>query len=156
MKDRNLYVNSVDYNGVTYSNTTAALWTTSAKDFNIGGSSASGTPPADTLTLHLSEDTYQGDAQFTLSIDGKTITTAQSVTTLHNSGLWQDLTFAGNFGVGSHTIGITFINDAYGGTATADRNLYLGGIDCNGTHFGSGVTELNSNGTASFSITTAH
>jgi hypothetical protein len=64
------------------------------------------------------------------------------------------LTFSGNFGAGSHTIGVTFINDASGGTAGTDRNLYVNGIDVNGQHYGTGTTALMTNSTASFSVIT--
>jgi hypothetical protein len=97
-----------------------------------------------------------GNAQFKLLVDGKAVTTAQGVTASHAAGAWQDLSFAGSFGAGSHTIGIQFTNDAWGGTATTDRNLYVNGIEVNGTHYGSGVTALMSNGTANFMITTTH
>jgi hypothetical protein len=89
-------------------------------------------------------------------VDGKVVTTAQDVVASHAAGAWQDLSFSGNFGTGSHTVGVQFLNDAYGGTAATDRNLYVNGIDVNGTHYGSGVTALLSSTTANFAITTAH
>ncbi|MFL5289100.1 MAG: carbohydrate-binding domain-containing protein [Rhodopila sp.] len=154
--DRNLYANSIGYDGVTYSNTAAALMSNGTENFTVGGATPADTPPADTLTLHLAEDAYNGNAQFKLSIDGKVISTPQEVTALHSAGAWQDLSFAGNFGAGTHTVGVQFTSDSYGGTAATDRNLYVNGVDLNDTHYGSGVTALMSNGTASFSITTTH
>lgn len=154
--DRNLYVNSIAYDGTTYAGTTAAMMSPGNRDFTVGGSTASMAAPADSVTLHLAEDAYLGNAQFSLLIDGKTVSTPQDVATLHSSGQWKDVTFAGNFGAGSHTIGVAFGNDAWGGSATTDRNLYVNGIDANGTHYGSAVTALMSNGTAQFTITTAH
>ncbi|MBS0640236.1 MAG: hypothetical protein JSS43_10210, partial [Proteobacteria bacterium] len=153
--DRNLYVNSIDYNGKTYANTAAALMGNSTKSFTVGGNTTVGAAPYDTLTLHLSQDAYSGNAQFVLTIDGKTISTPQDVTALHSAGAWQDVSFSGNFGAGTHTVGVQFTNDAYGGSGN-DRNLYVNGVDCNGTHYGSGVTSLYSNGTATFTITTQH
>ena len=124
--------------------------------FAVGSPTQPMSGPADTLTLHLAEDAWQGDAQFTLTIDGKAISTPQAVVARHSAGAWQDLSFAGNFGAGSHKVGVTFTNDAYGGVSTADRNLYVNGIDVNGQHYGSGSTALMSNGTASFTVATAH
>ena len=112
--------------------------------------------PADTLSLHLSEDAYNGDAQFVLTIDGKQITMPQNVTGQHSAGAWQTIAFAGSFGAGSHTVGIKFANDAYGGTAATDRNLYVNGIDVNGQHYGAGTTAMMSNGTTTFNIATTH
>jgi hypothetical protein len=154
--DRNLHINSIAYDGVTYNGTAAAMNSNGTDSFAVGGSTQSTSGPADTLTLHLSEDAWKGDAQFTLTIDGKAISTPQAVVALHSAGAWQDLSFAGNFGAGSHKVGITFTNDAYGGTQGTDRNLYIAGIDVNGQHYGSGSTALMSNGTASFTVATVH
>jgi hypothetical protein len=154
--DRNLYVDSVSYDGTTYANTTATMLSAGSHSFSVAGTVAAVTLPADTLVLHLSEDAWNGNAKFQLTIDGRQISTPQDIVALHSIGAWQDLTFAGNFGTGTHTVGVQFTNDAYGGTAATDRNLYVNGIDCNGQHYGSGVTTLLSNDTATFTITTAH
>jgi Ca-dependent carbohydrate-binding module xylan-binding len=155
--DRNLYVNSIAYDGNTDASTSAALSTNSTSTFTVGGSTQTTAAPADNVTLSLSEDYYQGDAQFVVTLDGKKITTPQSVTTLHSSGNWETFELSGNFGAGSHTLGITFTNDAYGGSPSLDRNLYSDGISVNGQHHGSGVTALYATGaTASYTFTTAH
>ncbi len=154
--DRNLYVNSIAFDGSTYEGTSAALLWDGKYNFAVGGNVSSETAPADTLTLHLSEDAWVGNAQFALFIDGKQVSTTQDVTTLHSTGQWQDFTFAGNLGEGTHIIGIAFGNDAYGGTASTDRNLYIGGIEVNGQHYGGGTNALLSNGVSSFSVLTAH
>jgi len=87
------------------------------------------TPPAssnpDTLILNLSEDAYQGDAQFTVTIDGVPLGAAQTVTASHAAGAQQPFTFTGNWGAGPHSVSVKYLNDAYGGTAATDRNLYL-------------------------------
>lgn len=150
--DRNLYVDSIAYGGITYAGANAALMKNSTKDFTVGSPTATVAGPADTLTLHLAEDAWNGDAKVVLSIDGKTITTAQAVVASHNAGAWQDLTFSGNFGSGSHDVGVTFTNDAWGGSGSTDRNLYVNGVDFNGTHYGSGTTALYSNGIAHFTV----
>lgn len=152
--DRNLYVNSIAYNGNTESGTAATMLSAGTNTFTVGSTVATVSGPADTVTVHLSEDAYNGNAQFKLLVDGKAVTTAQDVVASHAAGNWQDLSFSGNFGAGSHTIGVQFTNDAWGGTTATDRNLYVNGIDVNGTHCGSGVTTLLSNGTTNFMITT--
>jgi hypothetical protein len=153
---RKLYVNSIAYNDVTYGSTTASPQSDGTATFAVGGNMPTTAGPADTLTLHLSEDAWNGNAQFVLTIDGKQISTAQDVTALHSADQWQDLTFTGNFGAGSHSVEVSFINDAWGGTASSDRNLYINGVDCNGLHAGGGVTSLYSNGKATFTIVTQH
>jgi hypothetical protein len=153
--DRNLYVDSIAYNGTTQTGTSTSLLSDGTSTFTVGGVAAT-TGPADEISVQLSEDAYQGNAKFVLLVDGKAMTTPQDVVAQHSAGAWIDLTFAGTFGTGSHTIGVEFTNAASGGTASTSRDLYVGGINVNGTHYGSGVTEMTSNGTASFVVTTAH
>ena len=155
--DRNLHINDIAYDGTTYAGTSAGLGSNGYHDFTVAGSTPKLAPPVDVLTLQVSEDAYQGDADFELTIDGKQISTPQPVTVLHSSGGWENIAFAGQFGAGTHTIGVTFTNDLYGGTPSTDRNLYVNGISLNGTHYGSGVTPLMSTGdTATYRVTTAH
>ncbi len=142
---------------MTKAGTTAPWLSLGTRTFTQGPATkaAIGAAP-DTLRLNLSEDSYQGDAQFTLSVDGKPVTMPQSITALHGAGAWQTFDFASSFTPGTHTVGVTFTNDLYGGSATTDRNLYVGGIDVNGTHYGTGTTALMSTGdTATYTFTKA-
>lgn len=114
------------------------------------------TPPvvgsgADTLVLNLSEDAYLGDAQFTVSVDGTQLGAAQSVVALHSAGKTEAFTFKGNFGSGTHTVGVSFLNDAWGGSAALDRNLHIDSATFNGVK-AQGATELGINGTTSFAV----
>jgi Ca2+-binding RTX toxin-like protein len=85
------------------------------------------TPSTDTLKLHLSEDAFQGDAQFTLTLDGVQPPHfgPQRVTASHAAGQVNEFAVSGAFGPGPHTVAINFINDAWGGTPATDRNLYV-------------------------------
>ena len=154
--DRNLYVNSIAFDGKTEAGTSAPLWSAGTADFAVAGGTAAVAAPPDVLTVHLSEDAFQGNAAFRLTIDGKPITTPQQVVALHGSAKWQDFTVAGSFGAGTHSIGVAFTNNLDGGTSGTGRNLYVNGIDVNGQHYGSGVSTLLTNSTASFSVVTAH
>jgi hypothetical protein len=108
------------------------------------------------LTLQLSEDAWEGNADFVLYIDGKAVTTPQVVSALHDAHATQSFSFTGDLGAGKHTVGVAFVNDAYGGKASADRNLYISGVSINGSSVFSGVKEQTSDGTSSFALTTAH
>jgi beta-glucanase (GH16 family) len=149
--DRNLYVDSIAYDGVVGAKTVTAFFTGGSKIFTVGGTTPAAASPADTLVLHLAEDAYQGDAQFQVFIDGKAVSTAEIVTALHATGKLQDFTFTGNFGTGPHDIGIAFLNDAWGGTAATDRNLHVESVDYNAQHL-AGVS-LFSAGTSHFAVT---
>ncbi len=106
-----------------------------------GASNASATAGASRLKLSLSEDAWQGDAQFSIAIDGKTIGTPQTVTALHSAGATQDFSFSQALTAGTHDIAVSFLNDAYGGTANTDRNLYIDGASVDGTPV-SGVANI--------------
>ena len=110
----------------------------------IGGGS-------DTLLLKVSEDAYKGDAQFTVSVDGKQLGGTFTATTLHASGGSQSFAFKGDFGAGAHTVSVKFLNDAYAGTAATDRNLYVNDIVYNGTDTHLSAA-LMGNGAKTFSV----
>ncbi|MCB8882190.1 hypothetical protein ACELLULO517_18230 [Acidisoma cellulosilytica] len=153
--DRNLYVNSIAYDGVTYAGTSASMPGDSTDNFSVGPGATTGTGPADNLTLTLSEDAWQGNADFVLYIDGKAVTTPQVVSALHEANATQGFSFSGNFGSGAHTIGIGFVNDAYGGSDSEDRNLYVNGVTLNGSDIFSGDQALYGNTTSDFAVTTS-
>ncbi len=111
--------------------------------------------PTDTITLNLSEDAWLGDAQFLVSLDGQQLGGAQTVTALHGLGQDQAFTFQGAFGIGAHDLAISFINDAWGGTADTDRNLYVDGVGYDGTTLAQGGAALYSNGTVHVSVGSA-
>ena len=154
--DRNLYMNSASYNGVTYAGTTGALYSNGSASMMVGGATTTAAAPADKLTLNLSEDAYKGDADFVLYIDGKAVTTPQVVTALHDAKATQSFSFTGNFGAGAHTVGIGFVSDAYGGSASADRNLYINGVTLNGSDIFSGTKAQDINGISTFTVATTH
>ena len=101
------------------------------------------TPGADTLTIHISGDSWSGSPQFTLSVDGNRVEGVFSVDALHALGQSQDITLTGDFGDGPHEVAISYINDANSGAYydpaaggfVNDRNLFVSGITLDGvTH----------------------
>lgn len=112
-----------------------------------------GSVAPDKLTLLFSEDAYKGNAQFVAKIDGKQVGTG-SVTALHSLGQTQSFTYTGSWGAGLHDLEIDFTNDAYGGSRTADRNLYVNGVTYDGSSSipsGSFMT-MDGNGAVHFAI----
>src|SRR5437773_11523010 len=77
-----------------------------------------------TVTVVVSGDAYLGNPQLALMVNGQQVGTA-TVTASHSSGQWQTLTFSVAMPANFQTIGISFLNDAYGGSPTLDRNLYV-------------------------------
>jgi hypothetical protein len=85
---------------------------------------------AATVTLGLAEDAYQGDAQYSATVDGGAAVNG-TVTVLESSGNSQPVNLTVSDGV-PHTVVVTFLNDAYGGSAALDRNLYVNYVKYNG------------------------
>jgi hypothetical protein len=154
--DRNLYVNSISENGVAYAGTTATLDGDSTDAFSVGGTTPTASAPADTVTLRLSEDAWEGNAQFVLYIDGKAVTAPQAVKALHEANATQGFSFTGDLGAGKHTIGVAFVNDAYGTLSSENRNLYVNSIEVDGSSVFSGIKAQDTDGTSLFTITTTH
>ena len=114
--DRNLYVDSITYDGISEVSPTE-LHTTSTLMTPIGRAAD------DELQLWVNEDSAGGNAMFSVSVDGKLLSGTYSTDVSHSSGQWQEVDTYGNFGSGPHTVGVTFLNDAY--VDSVDRNLYV-------------------------------
>ena len=78
------------------------------------------------------------------------------MTALHSANATESFSFTGNLGAGSHTLGVAFVNDAYGGSGSEDRNLYINGVTVNGSSVLSGVKEQYGNGVSAFAFSAAH
>ena len=145
--DRNLYVDQVTYDGHAASGAPASL---------LGNSTAAFTVPAaagtTALTLHLAEDAWQGDAQYSVTVDGKALGTGGTVTASNAQGQSQAVSLQATLAAGAHDVGVSFLNDASGGTAATDRNLYVKGIDVNGTAVPGAAASLMAAGTSHFQI----
>ena len=200
--DRNLYVDGVTYDGQTVSNTTTPIYTsplfppnsTSGDYFGnavytvndttpipAGAPSTPTTTPGpvaigsgpDTLVLDMAEDPYDGDAQFTVAVDGQQIGGTQTTSAVVSQGQQQEFDVSGNFGPGAHTVTVTFLNDLIGGfypagtpglpatggpwaIDTEDRNLYVTGASLDGGPQPSTSAvpwEISSDGSYSFNVT---
>ena len=109
----------------------------------------------DTIALKISEDAWQGDAQFNIMVDGTQIGSTQTAQASHAAGQDQTFNIMGDFGAGAHVVSIDFLDDAYGGTSDTDRNLYVDGASIDGTAIAGASLSLFSAGTQSISATTA-
>ncbi len=116
---------------------------------------------SDTLVLSISEDAYangdgtsdaNGDAAFTVSVDGKQLAGTFYATASHSAGASQNFTLKGDWAPGAHSVTVAFLNDAWGGTASTDRNLYVNDVTYDGTDTKQSAA-LYSTGTQTFSVT---
>lgn len=156
--DRNLYVTGAAFNGAAIAGVSLAEMQNGAQGFTFQGVGSIPTVTlgsgADILAVSVSQDAWQGSAQFTVAVDGVQVGGVQTIDSaaLHGAGLSQNFDIAGNFAAGGHTVTIDFLNDAWGGTTTTDRNLYVTGTSINGTPVAGGtLTELSA-GPQSFSF----
>ncbi len=104
----------------------------------------------DTLVLLMSEDAYEGDAQFTVSVDGTQVGGKQTTTGNHSQGQTQAFTVHARFGTLKHTVSINFLNDANG--PLGDRNLYVTGASINGKPITNVSLALLGDGPQSFNL----
>ena len=127
---------------------------------NVGSQTTTPPPPSavtigsgpDTLALKVSEDAYQGNAQFTVLVDGHQIGGTQTATASHASGQTQTFNVLGTFAAGSHTVTVDFLNDVYGGSPSADRNLYVVGATIDGSAVSGATLTEHFQGPQSFSF----
>lgn len=105
-----------------------------------------------TITLTVSEDSWLGDAQFTIQVDGTTVGGPRMAFASHAAGETQSFEVQADLGPGSHQVGVTFLNDAWGGTPETDRNLYLDGVTFNGVACLDQPVTLWSNGSAAVAV----
>ncbi|MBD0270538.1 MAG: hypothetical protein ICV73_01290 [Acetobacteraceae bacterium] len=144
--DRNLYVDAATYNGQAVAGAAKALMAAGAQGFAFTDAAAPAPTPTptptpdpltagagpDSLVLKISQDAYQGSAQYTVKVDGAQVGGTFTASSLHGSGQSDTLTLKGDWGAGEHDVEVAFLNDAWGGTAATDRNLYVDGATYNG------------------------
>ncbi|GAA0571260.1 hypothetical protein GCM10009416_07330 [Craurococcus roseus] len=141
--DRNLYVDGATYNGAAVSGAAQSVMsdtTAGSFSFTEAAQPAPQNPPVqisagsgpDSLVLKVSQDAYQGAAEYAVLVDGVQVGGAFTASALHGSGQSDTLTLKGDWAAGAHKVEVRFLNDAWGGSAAADRNLYVDAAAYNG------------------------
>ena len=104
--------------------------------------------------LRVNQQPYLSvSAQYRVLIDGVQYGGTFTASATRASGLTDTLTLLGSFAAGSHAVRVEFLNDAYGGTAALDRNLYLVAATFNSVNIpGAPKDILGPNETAIFSF----
>ncbi|MGK7871120.1 carbohydrate-binding domain-containing protein, partial [Falsiroseomonas sp. E2-1-a20] len=133
--DRNLYVEKLILNDIDLKKSADLLINGTAKfEFKAAAEAVPaatiGSGP-DVLRVALSQDAYKGDATFLLFLDGKQLGGLRSVDASHAAGERDFIEIRGDFDPGDHILGVRFTNDLWGGTASADRNLYVESLELN-------------------------
>jgi Ca2+-binding RTX toxin-like protein len=88
------------------------------------------------MRLHVSDDHYQGAPHFDIRVDGIEVASNRMTRAVHGDGQWGDVQLTGNFGAdGPHKVAIHFTDDAYDGSVSTDKNLYIDYIEINGKRY---------------------
>ncbi|SDC72797.1 carbohydrate-binding domain-containing protein [Belnapia rosea] len=156
--DRNLYVDGAIYNGKTVDASSLSLGRTGIQAFNfveqpsfapVNLTAGTGT---DSLVLKLSQQAWSGSAQYTVKVDGTQIGGTFTASALYGSGQFDTLTLKGDWVAGTHQVEVNFLNDGWGGSLAADRNLYLDSATYNGKAVAESQLDLTATGIKSFSF----
>jgi len=149
-EDRNLFVDSVSYDGTLLPGS-LDLYSSGAQSLTVAmpGPTVIGSG-ADTIAFDVSEDAYQGNAQFTVSVDGTQIGGLETAMAIHGQGQ-QQVDVEGNFGAGPHSVTVDLVNAYDGGTPQTDRDLYVGDVSFDGTAVAGGLT-LDASGPQSLTM----
>ncbi|WP_162530411.1 carbohydrate-binding domain-containing protein [Rhodovastum atsumiense] len=124
-----------------------------------GGGSTSGAQTVnagsggDALVLKVSGQAFQGDAQYTVKVDGRQIGGTLTARASHAARQTDTITLRGDWAAGSHRVEMTFLNDAWGGFSGADRNLYLEGASYNGRAIPGAALTFGKTGSRAFEFT---
>jgi Ca2+-binding RTX toxin-like protein len=163
LEDRNLYLDGATYNGHAVVSSVVAMLAGGPVTLNVPATAA--TPPVvptgtsttigagkDVLVVKVSEQAWNGDAQFTVKVDGVQIGGTLTAKATHALGHSDTFTLKGDWGHTAHKVEVNFINDAWNGNAVEDRNLYVDGMSYNGTAVPSSSVDMKAGGAVSFSV----
>ncbi|MCC7282742.1 MAG: hypothetical protein IT556_10190, partial [Acetobacteraceae bacterium] len=151
-KDRNLYVQDIALNGTSLDGLGMALKGSGAPtqfQVNKPAELAFGSG-ADTLVLKISQDFWKEAAQYTISVNGTQLGGTLKAAAIKAYGQTDTITIKGDWG-DTATLGVRFLNDAWGGHATLDRNLHIEGVSLNGVDLGITHTQ-GGNGMQNFAL----
>ncbi|WP_246337979.1 carbohydrate-binding domain-containing protein [Azospirillum oleiclasticum] len=100
-----------------------------------GGTGTGGTGSgSSTITVRAAADSWNGNPLFRLTVDGVQVGKDTAVGTQRDDG-WQEFTFTVTGNSSPDALDIRFLNDDYGGSAAADRNLYIDRVVVNGRSY---------------------
>ncbi len=155
--DRNLYVDGASYEGATVPNATLALMSGGSQSLTVQGSVPASVvvgSGSDTIDLKMAEDAFDGDAQFTINVDGVQVGGTQTAQASQSANATQDFKVEGNWGTGSHAVTVNFLNDLYQ-PGVGDRNLYVDGASYDGASQQNGTLTLKSGGAQTMHVTSS-
>lgn len=95
------------------------------------------------LVLRVSGDAYEGLPQFLIRVDGQTVGDVHAAHASHAAGEHEDIVL--DLPSRPSQVSVVFLNDLYGGSPAADRNLYVEQVSLDG-HKVAGASASNTGG----------
>ena len=162
--DRNMYVDSISFNGTKLAVDKAALYSNGSSTATLPATSGPAPTPTpipapkppvigsgpDTVVVRASGDSYKGDPSFKLMVDGVAKSGPVNVTTKHGAG-WQEFTFKLDVPDAAKKVSVNFFNDFSDGPGL-DRNMYVDSISFNGAKLAVDKAALYSNGSSTATL----
>jgi hypothetical protein len=140
---------NVTYDGAATGASASDLSATGFTTFDVGAIPNVGSG-ADTLVLHVCETPYEGDAQFTVDVDGVQIGGVLTATTLASSNETEDFYVHGDWGAGQHKVAVNYLNGF--SDSNGSRNLYVWGMNYDGVNYANNTYNFYGGGEATFEI----
>ena len=160
--DRNLFVEDLLVNGISMGKS-AALLAAGEVAFIVSPPVVVIPPPApiipstgagaNVIRVGLSGDAWEGSPRFLILLDGVAVADWVADAS-HGQGRVGYFDVRADLGTAAHAITIRFMNDAFGGSAAADRNLYVNSLSIDGVDQ-NWKADLLSNRDATFTIAAA-
>ncbi len=142
---RQLTLGAVTYDGATTGANASDLSATGSTNFEVGNIPEVGSG-ADTLILHVYETAYQGDAQFTVAVNGVQVGGVLTATPVA-SGL-ENFYVHGDWGSGQQTVTVNYLN------AIPGRQMFVWGMNYDGVEYSQDQYNFYGNGAATFQVGT--
>lgn len=155
--DRNLHVEDILLGGVS-TGQSAELTITGSASFAVSAPADAVIPSfgsgANTIRIGVSGDAWNGLAHFTLLLDGVVVVPDMPATAAHATSATAYFDVKSDLGAAGHQLTVRFANDAFGGSAGTDRNLYVDSVAVDGVNQNKSAA-LMQDGDATFLVAAA-
>jgi len=101
-------------------------------DISHGKAKSGGGKAVEMIRIRCSGDAFRGWPRLKVMVDGRPVGDPITVKASHADGHWQDIILKPPADQERQAVSIVFMEDAWGGSAVKDRNLYIDRVEING------------------------